>query len=203
MPSGFVRRRVWPTATRGYLEFTHLVGLPHIHVADQFIGFAGAESGGQVSVYLQDSIQAGSRVTADLGLRVDRYDLLASAMHASPRVNLAVRVADATVIHASYNHFFVPPPDRGRSFERRGLTRFIEEIGVPLSPLVPIVEEQFEGGVTTRLGPVQLGVTSYWRETDNPGAHDDLAGLAHLFVCELRSRAGLRARGESRRWLVS
>ena len=62
----------------GYLEFTHLVGLPHIHVADQFIGFAGAESGAQVSVYLQDSIQAGSRVTADVGLRVDRY--------ASPRV---------------------------------------------------------------------------------------------------------------------
>ena len=152
----------------GYLEFTHLVGLPHIHVVDQFIGFGGAETGGQVSVYLQDSIQAGSRVAVDIGLRVDRYDLVASDMHASPRVNLAVRVADSTVIHASYNHFFVPPPIEGVLSSAAGLTRFIEEIGVPLSPLVPIVEDQVEGGVTTRLGPVQLGVTSYWRETSNP-----------------------------------
>ena len=53
-------------------------------MADQFIGFARAESGAQVSVYLQDSIQAGSRATADVGLRVDRYDLLVSETHVSP-----------------------------------------------------------------------------------------------------------------------
>ena len=119
MPSDFVPRKRLAYSYGGYLEFTHLVGLPHIHVADQFIGFGGAQSGGQVSVYLQDSIQAGSRVTADIGLRVDRYDLIASATHASPRVNLAFRVADATVIHAWYNHFFVPPPIEGAGISRR------------------------------------------------------------------------------------
>ena len=46
MPSGFGREESLAYSYAGYLEFTHLVGLPHIHVADQFIGFAGAESGG-------------------------------------------------------------------------------------------------------------------------------------------------------------
>ena len=82
-----------------------------------------------MSAYVQDSIQAGSRVTADVGLRVDRYDLLVSETHASPRVNLAFRIGDATVLHASYNHFFVPPPIEGVLSSSAGLTRLIEEIG--------------------------------------------------------------------------
>jgi hypothetical protein len=181
-----------------YLEFTHLVGLPHIHVADQFIGFAGEASGGQVSAYLQDSIQAGSRVTVDVGLRADRFDLLTSAMHASPRVNLAWRVADATVIHASYNHFFVPPPVEGVLSSSAGLTRFIEEIGDALPQLVPIVEDQLEGGVTSRLGPVQVGVTSYWRETKNP-VHTTIWPDSRIYSYASFDRArayGLEAKAE-------
>ena len=48
------------------------------------------------------------------------------------------------------------------------MTRSIEEIGVALPPLEPIVEDQIEAGVTTGLGPVQLALTSYLRATDNP-----------------------------------
>ena len=139
-----------------------------MHVAGQSIVFDGAESGGQVSAYVQDSIQAGSRVTLDIGVRLDRYSLLTSETHVSPRVNLAVRLGNTTVLHASYNHFFVPPPIEGVLSSGAGLTRSIDEIAVSLPPLVPIVEEQIEGGVTTRLGPIQVALTSYWRETDNP-----------------------------------
>ena len=139
-------------------------------------------------------------MTVDLGLRVDRYGLVVSETHASPRLNLALRVADATVVHASYNHFFVPPPVEGVLSSDAGLTRFIEEIGVPLPPLVPIVENQFEGGVTTRLGPVQLAVTSYWRETTNP-VHTTIWPDSRIYSYASFERArayGLEAKAEAR-----
>ena len=151
----------------GYLEFTHLVGLPHIHVPEPIV-YDGAESGGQVSAYVQDSIQAGSRVTIDAGVRVDRYALHVATTHVSPRVSLAVRMGDAIVLHASYNHFFVPPPIEGVLSGSAGLTRSIEEIGRALPPVEPTVEDQFEGGVTTAAGPFQIGLTGYLRTTDNP-----------------------------------
>ncbi len=169
----------------GYLEFTHLVGLPHIHIVNQFIGFDGSDTGGQVSAYLQDSIQAGNRLTVDLGIRVDRYDLIVSDTHASPRVNIAFRVADETVIHASYNHFFVPPPIEGVLSSGAGLTRFIEEIGTAVGPVGPITEDQLEGGLTTMVGSSASWADQLLARNQQPGAHDHLAGLTHLLVCEL------------------
>ena len=151
----------------GYLEFTHIVGLPHIHVAEQAIAFAGATSGGQVSGFFQDSIQAG-RMTADVGVRADRHDLVIAATHLSPRLNLAFRIGAASVLHASYNHFFVPPPIEGVLSSSAGLTRSIEEIGAALPPLDPTVEDQFEAGFDTGLGPFSFALSGYYRATDNP-----------------------------------
>ena len=34
--------------------------------------------------------------------------------------------------------------------------------------IAPTVEDQFEAGITTSRGRVQLALTSYYRETDNP-----------------------------------
>jgi outer membrane receptor protein involved in Fe transport len=152
----------------GYLAFTHLVELPHMHFSGPAITFTGAATGGQVSAYVQDSIQAGSRVTLDVGLRVDRYALIVSETDVSPRVSLALRVGDATVLYASYNHFFVPPPIEGVLSNSAGLTRFIDEIAGALPPVGPTVEDQFESGVTTGFGPFSLALASYYRATDNP-----------------------------------
>ena len=151
----------------GYLEFTHLVDRTHVHLSGPPLVFSGAGSGGQVSAYLQDNIQAG-RVTVDAGVRVDHYGLLVSATHASPRANIGVRVSNGTMLHASYNHFFVPPPIEGVLSSSAGLTRLIDEIGVALEPLEPTVEDQFELGVTTAIGPMELALTSYYRDTANP-----------------------------------
>ena len=152
----------------GYIEFTHLVDLPHTHVVGGEIGFAGTTTGGQMSAYVQDGISLGHRVTADLGLRVDRYDLVTTATHASPRMNLAVQLGGATVLHTSYNHFFVPPPIEGVLSSSAGLTRSIEEIGIALPGIDPTIEDQFEAGIATSRGPLQLALTTYYRATDNP-----------------------------------
>ena len=151
----------------GYLEFTHLFELAHMHMSGPPLAFSGAESGGQVSLYVQDNLQAG-HVTLDAGLRLDRYDLLVSATHFSPRVNAGIRLGDETMLHGSYNHFFVPPPIEGVLSSSAGLTRSIDEIGVALPPLEPVIEDQFEAGVATGLGPFELAVTTYYRDTENP-----------------------------------
>ena len=182
----------------GYREFAHLVGLPHIHPTDNTINFAGDQSGGQVSGYVQDDIRLGERVTADLGLRIDRYDLVLSTTHASPRINLATQVGGGAVVHASYNHFFVPPPIEGVLSSAAGLTERIREIGFGLPPVQPTTENQFELGASTPAGPVQLGLTGYYRLSDNP-VHTTVWPDARIYSYASFDRArayGLEARAD-------
>jgi len=121
-----------------------------------------------LSVYAQDGLPLGDRVTANVGVRLDRYGLVISAAHLSPRVNLAYQAGAGTVVSASYNHFFVPPPVEGVLSTSGGLTSRIREVGVALPALEATVEDQFELGASAPVGPVQLGVTGYYRATDNP-----------------------------------
>jgi hypothetical protein len=152
----------------GYEAYADLIGVPAVHVTDNPITFAGHDSGGQVSGYVQDDIRVSDRVTADIGVRVDHYNLVLSETHASPRLNLAVQTGRGTVVHASYNNFFVAPPVEGVLSSAAGLTAFIQEIGVPLPPVQPTTEHQFEVGAIAPAGPLQAGVTGYYRTSDNP-----------------------------------
>lgn len=152
----------------GFRELAHLLDLPHIHVVGNAIDFAGRESGRQVSGYVQDDLRVSNRVTANVGVRVDRYDLVGPATHASPRLNVAVEIGQGAAAHASYNHFFVPPPIEGVLSSAAGLTARIREIGVALPPVSPTTGNQFELGISAPAGPVQLGLTGYYRSSDNP-----------------------------------
>jgi hypothetical protein len=151
----------------GYEAYAELIDVPAIHFTDS-IAFSGDQSGGQISGYVQDDIRLSNRVTADLGLRVDHYDLLLSATHASPRINVAVQAGRGTVVHASYNNFFVPPPVEGVLSSAAGLTAFVDEISVAQPPVQPTTEHQFEVGAIVPAGPLQVGATAYYRTSDNP-----------------------------------
>lgn len=152
----------------GYRDLTRLLGLPHIDVIGDEIVFSGRDSGGQLSAYVQDGLSLGDRLTANVGVRLDRYGLVVDAARLSPRVNLAYRLDAGTVVYASYNHFFVPPPIEGVLSSSAGLTARIHEIDVALPRLEPAVEDQFELGAAASVGPAQLGITGYYRATDNP-----------------------------------
>ena len=102
----------------GYLEFTHLLGLTHVHLSGPPLLFNGSEAGGQISMYVQDNIQAG-RLTLDAGVRVDHYGLLISATHASPRVNLGLRLTDETDAACVVQPLLRAAADRGRAVEQR------------------------------------------------------------------------------------
>jgi hypothetical protein len=182
----------------GYFDLMHLIALPHIHIAGNTIAFAGRESGHQVSAYAQSAFQLGSRITADAGMRLDRYDLLVSATHASPRVNVAFQAGGGVVFHASYNHFFVPPPIEGVLSSSAGLTQYISEIGSALPPIDPTTEDQFELGASLPAGPFHLALTGYYRATDNP-VHTTVWPDARIYSYASFNRAsahGLEAKAE-------
>ena len=125
-------------------------------------------SGGQISAYVQDTIRLASGITADIGARVDRYDLIVSETSVSPRVNLAFRIGEGAVAHASYNHFFEPPPIEGVLSTSAGLTVHIAEIGRALPALKPATGSQFEVGATGRVGPVRVGLAGYAARRSTP-----------------------------------
>jgi len=157
----------------GYVAFSHLAGLHHVHLRGPDRGpitFADQQTGGQISAYVQDSLQLARKLTLDAGVRYDGYSLATSATHFSPRLNLAYRLSDAgTIIHASYNHFFVPPAIENVLISSAGLTRFLQDHPEPLPPLQPIVENQVELGITQPIHDVlRAGVSAYYRLSNNP-----------------------------------
>jgi outer membrane receptor protein involved in Fe transport len=162
-----------------WIDFTHLpnVNESHVHFRSPNLGagiprpivFSGEETGGQASLYVQDKLQVTSNLTVDAGVRFDRYSLVLSESHLSPRLNAAYQFSAGTVLFASYNHFFVPPPIENLLVGSAGLTRFISEIARPLPPIRPITEDQFEAGVTQPIaGMASVGVTGYYRTSDDP-----------------------------------
>jgi outer membrane receptor protein involved in Fe transport len=162
-----------------WIDFTHLpeINETHVHFRGPNLGagiarpvvFSGEETGGQASAFIQDQLQVMSGFTVDLGVRFDRYSLVISESHLSPRVNAAYRLPVGTVLFGSYNHFFVPPPIENVLAGSAGLTRFVSEIGRPLPPVRAITEDQFEAGVTQPIAGVgTVGVTGYYRVSDDP-----------------------------------
>lgn len=154
---------------RGFADFAETQGADAVHIT-QPISFAQKKTGGEISLYVQDAVQLARGLTADLGLRYDRFSLATSDFHFSPRVNIAYRIAKTgTVLHASYDNFFVPPPVENVFVSSAGLSSLIEEIAAPLPALRSITEHQFELGVTHPISrKFQMGLTGYYRVSDNP-----------------------------------
>lgn len=157
----------------GYVALAEQQGLPHADLAGpngEPISFAARKAGAQGSVYVQDTIRLTGNLTADLGIRFDRYSLAMSQGHFSPRVNFAYLFpSSGTAVHASYDHFFVPPAVENVLISSAGLTRYLQELPVPLPPLQPVIEDQFEVGINHPFSRhLRVGVTGYYRSSDNP-----------------------------------
>jgi hypothetical protein len=148
----------------GYGEFLERQGETPLQFTHAIL-FSGRDVGGELSVYVQDSVHLSNRITLDAGVRIDRYALATSATHASPRVNVSVATGPV-VLHASYNRFFVPPPVEGVLSSSAGLTSVIDDVGRPLPPIQPAVEDQVELGASSPVGPLQVSLSGYFRDSE-------------------------------------
>lgn len=175
-----------------WIDFTHRpdINEEHVHFRGPNLGpgiprpvvFSGTKTGGQASFYVQDKLQATPNLTVDFGVRVDRYRLAIAESHVSPRLNTAYRFSARTVLFASYNHFFVPPPIENVLGSSAGLTRFVAEIGRALPPVKTIKEDQVELGVTHPIARVgTLSVTGYYRVSDDP-AHTSIVPDSRFYM---------------------
>lgn len=154
-----------------YLRYTHERNLPHLHFTPVARAFRDRNTGGQISYYIQDKIRLFGNLTADLGIRYDQYSLATSSFHFSPRINLAYQIrSTGTLLLASYNRLFMPPPIEYLLLSSTSPARFIRELaGVELEPLQPIVSDQFEVGLKQLVSDkLLLKITTYFRRGDNP-----------------------------------
>src|SRR5262249_59638133 len=79
-----------------------------------------------------------------------------------------------------------------------GLTERIQEIGVPLPPVQPTVENQVELGASAPVGGLRLGLTGYYREGTNP-VHTTVWPDARIYSYASFDRArayGIEAKAE-------
>lgn len=137
--------------------------------------FRGRRTGFEGSLYAQDEARLARGLTANVGLRYDRYDVGVRGWALSPRLNVAYTLPDgATTIHAAYNRFFSPPP-----VEDQLLSAFL---GVGGRPPQIMRSNHVEAGVSRIFGHlVTARVTGYWRSDENSFETTEIANV-RVFV---------------------
>jgi outer membrane receptor protein involved in Fe transport len=136
--------------------------------------FNDHHTGWESSAYVQDHINATSRLTLDLGVRFDSYHFLVDKNYLSPRLGAAYYIARSkTVLRASYNRFMETPAlenlllsssEQARIFSPAG-----EEGGPEGAPVRPSSEWQIDAGFQQQLGKyLRLDADFYYRRLKNP-----------------------------------
>lgn len=129
--------------------------------------FQGQRSGYEVGGFGQDHIRI-RHLTLDLGLRLDKYSLLAKNAAASPRVGVAYYVEETgTVLRASYNRMFQTPPIENlllASAPEAGV--FVP--GVHYGPVPPEWQNVYEVGLQQQITKhIRLDLTRYIKNARN------------------------------------
>ncbi|MEQ1354199.1 MAG: TonB-dependent receptor [Candidatus Acidiferrum sp.] len=147
---------------------------------DVFPAFSGFASGGQASFYVQDHITALRRLTIDLGLRYDHFELVRADQQVSPRVGVAYHILKTkSVIHAAYNRLFSPPP-----IEYSLLASFIGRStpGEEGGDVRPYTQNYYELGWSQELFPrVSLELNAYLHTGHNSFENHEIS-ISRIFA---------------------
>ncbi|HEV7675568.1 MAG TPA: TonB-dependent receptor [Candidatus Angelobacter sp.] len=144
--------------------------------------FSGGVKGGQTGLYLQDHFSPFKNLTLDAGARYDYFDLIDTHVQVSPRVGVAYHVVRTkSVVHASYNRLFSPPP-----IEYSLLASFIGNNAADPDQRVGNVraytQNYFEVGVQQELHPqVALEVDAYTHSGHNSFENHEIS-ISRLFL---------------------
>lgn len=133
--------------------------------ADDPFRFAARATPSLLSMYLQDSWQASSKLTLAAGLRVDRSTLILSRSQWSPRLGLAYRIDDRTTARGSISRFFQPPQPENlllsSSAQARRLSPFADDDAPGGADVEPERQWAVEAGVTHRF-PIGMRLDAAW-----------------------------------------
>ena len=138
------------------------------HDPDQPFQFADRATPSLWSIYLQDTWQAGPRLTVGVGVRFDASTLLLDRRRQwSPRV-VSFQLASATVLRASVSRFFQPPQPENlllsSSEQARELSPFASDDADGGGNLEPERQWAFETGIEHRFRRWRLDAASWRRE---------------------------------------
>ncbi len=174
--------------------------------ADEPFAFAGAASPHLWSFYLQDSWQAGARLTIAAGVRADRTRVLLPRHQFSPRAGVSYRLGDATVLRGSVSRFFQPPqPEHlllASSPEARALSPFTAGPEAGGAAVEPERQWALEAGAEHRFRHWRLDGAAWRRDAREVADPNVFFGTTVVFPNAVaRGRAhGVDVRVEVPRW---
>jgi outer membrane receptor protein involved in Fe transport len=136
------------------------------HDASDPFAFSGRGTPGLWSVYVQDTWQAGARLTVGAGVRFDRSTLLLDRHLWSPRAGAVFQVTRATTGRVSVSRFFQPPQPEylllSSSEEARELSPFATDATEGGAAVEPERQWAFEAGVAQQFQRWRIDA-AYWR----------------------------------------
>ncbi|HWR37656.1 MAG TPA: TonB-dependent receptor [Clostridia bacterium] len=146
--------------------------------------FTGAKTGNQSAFYLQDHLRVFDRLTVDLGLRYDHYDIITREDAWSPRVGLAYFVKQTgTVVRASYNRLFQTPPTENLLLSSSQAGQMFSPVASGTTHAVPPEWQNFyEFGVQQQFGRfLRFDVSRYMKNIKNFSDKDQFLETGVIF----------------------
>jgi hypothetical protein len=148
--------------------------------------FSDRASPRMFSAFVQDAWQLASRVTLNGGIRIDSTRLLLPRSQVSPRVGVAARITDTTLLRAAVSRFFQPPQPENLLLSSSPQARVLSSIEVGEAEGGADVEPErqwaFEGGIEHQLGARLRLDAAYWRRWITDAADPNVfAGSTLIF----------------------
>lgn len=127
---------------------------------------SGRDAAWTYSAFLQDEWKISEALTLNYGLRFDAVNAVRSEHQVSPRVNLVWKPADGTTFHAGYARYFTPPPFELVASEDVAKFQNTTAQAPGVQNDAPLAERAnyFDVGVEQRIGPVTLGLDTYYKK---------------------------------------
>jgi hypothetical protein len=129
--------------------------------------FESSRNGYEVGSFAQDRIRV-RHLTLDLGLRLDKYSLLAKNAAASPRIGVAYYFEKTgTVVRGSYNRMFQTPPIENLLLSSAPAAAVFVP-GLHYGPVPPEWQNVYEVGLQQQITKhIRLDVTRYVKNARN------------------------------------
>ncbi|HKP11759.1 MAG TPA: TonB-dependent receptor, partial [Blastocatellia bacterium] len=176
--------------------------------ANPFV-FRDERTGRTASAFVQDRFSPFKNFTIDAGLRFDDYRLLVSDHAFSPRIGFAYSIPRTqTVIRASYNRLFQPPPAENLLLASSEQAARLSPLAVTtgelgLKPILPDKEHVFEVGVQQQITHyARLSVSAYNKQVRNFSDKDQFFDTGIIFPISIFAGRvnGVEARIDTAQW---